>query len=276
MTYAAEYLINNIYTDTFTTNWEIISRINMSPEQISIQSSKISLEGYTTINGNFWVDEQGNMHAKEGTFEGNINLPDGGRVIGGDGLLTNLQFTSVGIINGWGALGFNTDDSGNTLYQDIAIDYFIPQNFIPTEAYLTLYTTKAMSAYGASSTTGWPRRLKLYHGNLNRTYNTFWASGTSYFYRGDLPVKEVIDKAFNVTEYTPTISSIGVVDQVTTVNLANELSRQLGNNQLIIRTSVSKPAAYSQAMAENTGMGRAVLNIVGYMRIEKSEEESNE
>ena len=40
------------------------------------------------------------MGARNGTFSGNIFLPDGGKVIGGDGLLTNLQFSSFGPING--------------------------------------------------------------------------------------------------------------------------------------------------------------------------------
>ena len=274
----ATYLIENEYTDSFTNQVELVSKINASPEQVEIVSRKISLAGkqidltgdnITIESDNFSVDKYGNIDAQNGNFRGNVYLPDGGRVIGGDGLLTNLQYTSVGIVNGWGPIGFTTNDSGSTMYQDMVIDYYIPQNFTPTEAYLTLYTTKVMSAYGSSSTTGWPRRLKLYHGNLNKTYNVFWMSGSSYFYRGDLATNGVIDNAFGVNEYTPTISSIGDVAQVTTINLADKLSTQVGNSQLIIRTSVSKPAAYSQGMAENTGMGRAILNIIGYMSTEE-------
>ena len=39
---------------------------------ITIQASKIKLEGYTTINGNFKIDTSGNMTAKNGTFSGSI------------------------------------------------------------------------------------------------------------------------------------------------------------------------------------------------------------
>lgn len=49
---------------------EIIAKINMSPEEIAILASKIRLEGYTTINKNFSIDEEGNMTCKNGTFEG--------------------------------------------------------------------------------------------------------------------------------------------------------------------------------------------------------------
>ena len=52
---------------------EIISKINQSAEQIQIQASKIKLEGYTTINEGFSIDEHGNMTANNGTFNGLIN-----------------------------------------------------------------------------------------------------------------------------------------------------------------------------------------------------------
>jgi hypothetical protein len=56
------------------------------------------------------------------------------------------------------------------------------------------------------------------------------------------------------------------VANVTTIDLSNDGTfKQKGNKQLIIRSTVSKPAAYTQAMAESTGAGRAMLNIIGYM-----------
>ena len=45
---------------------EIISAINLSPEEITINANKIKLEGYTTINGKFAVDTDGNMTATGG------------------------------------------------------------------------------------------------------------------------------------------------------------------------------------------------------------------
>lgn len=47
----------------------IISEINQSAEQVKIKAEKILLEGYTTINGGFSVDEQGN--ASLNTFRNN-------------------------------------------------------------------------------------------------------------------------------------------------------------------------------------------------------------
>ena len=47
----------------------IISEINQSAEQVKIKAEKILLEGYTTINGGFSIDEQGN--ASLNTFRDN-------------------------------------------------------------------------------------------------------------------------------------------------------------------------------------------------------------
>lgn len=93
-TISITYMLKNEYTETFSTkvemkseikvatdeinlevakkvdSGEIISAINLSPEEIAINSKKIALEGYTTINGGFSVDENGNMTAKNGTFTG--------------------------------------------------------------------------------------------------------------------------------------------------------------------------------------------------------------
>lgn len=102
------YLLKNKYTDVFATQAdvsgqitvaseeinievdkkvnenEIISRINLSPEEIAIQSNKIRLEGLTTINDGFSVDLQGNSITNGMTANdikivgGNITLEDTG------------------------------------------------------------------------------------------------------------------------------------------------------------------------------------------------------
>lgn len=267
MNYSVQYLLENIYTNSFTTNLDLISKINVSPEQIEISSNKINMNGWISANENFWIDNEGNMGARNGTFSGNIFLPDGGKVVGGDGLLTNLQYSSTGPINGWGPIGFTLDDLNNTLYSDLVVDYFIPENFVIIEAYLSLYTTRVMSYYGSTSTTGTPKQLKLYNGNDGYTYKIFWAPNTEYFYREDLTTSNEILNAFHSSSYTPQIGNIGDVDEKVSIDLKEQIRNTFGNHQLIVRTSVSKPAAYSQGMAENTGLGRVVLNILGYKSV---------
>ena len=73
----AEYLLQNEFTNNFVTEVDAIARINLSPGNATIQANKIALEGYTTINKGFSVDLEGNMTAKNGNFEGNVNTNSG-------------------------------------------------------------------------------------------------------------------------------------------------------------------------------------------------------
>lgn len=52
-----------------------ITYINLSESGVKIKGERIELEGYTTINGGFTIDEEGNMHAQSGTFGGYIRTP---------------------------------------------------------------------------------------------------------------------------------------------------------------------------------------------------------
>lgn len=291
--YEMYYLVHSAFTDRFATEAYVRSSIRQTAAEITLEidqktdrdeivskinlvPGEILLEGTVTANDNFKILSDGSIEAKNGSFSGDIFLGSGGKVIGGDGLLTNLQFNSVGIINGWSPLGFNIDDTENVLYQDLCVDYNIPNNFTISSAYLTLYTSKVMSSYMNTSTyqtietTGTPKQLKLYKGILDSTYSVFWANGTSYFFRDNLSLGSEISNAFGSSTYTPSISSVGDVVDVTSIDLKNQLSTSDGNNQLIVRTSVAKPSNFSttanrQSVAQNTGMARMVLNIIGYM-----------
>lgn len=296
----SEYFINNNYTDTFATKVYVDSELTVAVDEITAEVNakvdedeivaKLNLgirngQGVVELVGNtvtiesdnFTLEEDGSIQAKNGSFSGDIFLANGGKVIGGDGLLSNLQFNSVGIIDGWSPLGFNIDDRNNVLYQDLYVDYNIPSNFTITSATLTLYTSKVMSSYMDGNyqtieTTGTPQQLKLYQGTLNKTRQIFWANGTSYFYRNDLSLGSEISNAFGSSSYTPSISSVGDVVVKDTIDLTNILSTTSGNNQLVVRTNVTKPSNYTtvanrQTVAEKTGMARLVLNIIGYMSI---------
>lgn len=51
---------------------EIISKINQSPEEISIKADKINLHGIVTANENFKILQDGSVEAKNGKFVGTI------------------------------------------------------------------------------------------------------------------------------------------------------------------------------------------------------------
>lgn len=69
------------------TGGNIINRINVSTEGVVIDSDKIRLEGATTINNHVYIDEQGKLHAKDGEFQGTLDVNIGN--IGGFNIANN-------------------------------------------------------------------------------------------------------------------------------------------------------------------------------------------
>lgn len=116
--FESTYLLKNEYTNNFATKVEtkaeikvatdeinlevakkvgsgdVISAINLSPEQIAIKSDKIALEGYTTINGGFIVDEEGNITTN------------------------NATLNKVNITGGWANFTSDDEHAGLQLYKD--------------------------------------------------------------------------------------------------------------------------------------------------------------
>lgn len=110
------YMFKNEYTETFSTKAEtqaqikvasneinlevrkkvdkddVISTINMSPEEIQIKGNKISLEGLVTANENFKILEDGSMETTNGKFSGTIN---GGKVIVNGSFTENNPYVRV-------------------------------------------------------------------------------------------------------------------------------------------------------------------------------------
>ena len=83
---------------------EIISRINMSPEEIQISSNKININGTISANGNFKVDTEGNMQC-------NNAIITGGKIRLG-GTESNSSFIMTGQISDWGEFEASLYPSG--------------------------------------------------------------------------------------------------------------------------------------------------------------------
>ena len=292
----ALYLLENDYTNTFATNIDLISKINISPTNIAIQSHKIALEGYTTINGNFWVDLDGNMHARNGSFEGNIMLPNGGRVIGGDGLFSCLAYTSVGRFSNWEILGFHTTGANITTegvqYGDVFINAYIPDNFTITSAYVVLEVTSVNSAYSDASgdheVVGTPKDIALLKGAGGTTVEFFYYPYQAVYEDVEYSGSE-IPNAFGEGRYTPTFSSPGSVEEKKSIDIKDYLDvgemntifvRSLLSPKPVIKHFTPSGASYTmnnyEELVKNTGVGRLNLFVFGYMSTEEEEEESGE
>ena len=105
----------------------IVATINMSSEGIAIAADKISIEGLVTANENFWIDEEGSMGAKNGTFSGTITASQmssstitlGGS--GSSGSMTVLNSTGARI-GGWDADGIYVNRGELSVGELIASD----------------------------------------------------------------------------------------------------------------------------------------------------------
>lgn len=88
--------------------------------------------------GNFELDEDGNMKCRNADIRGNVFLPDGGKVIGGDGLYTMFNFSNAGQV-GWHR------DAYSDLYDlglqrlGFEMPVVIPEHFKVTQATVSLY-----------------------------------------------------------------------------------------------------------------------------------------
>ena len=96
--------MQNEYTDNFVPSVDVVSRINLSPGNVQIEASKlaqitadkINLEGYTTINNGFSVDEEGNMTCNNATISGSAIVNGSKFSVDVDGNMTCNNATITG------------------------------------------------------------------------------------------------------------------------------------------------------------------------------------
>lgn len=292
----AKYVVKSDLTDTFATKVEVNSKILQTRDQIELSVTKtisdetntnaliskinlspgqIALEGTVTTNGNFKVLKDGSIEATNGTFSGNIFLPQGGKVIGGNGLLTNLQFSSYGKYNGydWNGVFAYDEWSGGTsqirrILCDIPVDIYIPDNFTVVSIKLSYYHIPIYWNYynnktGASSDFwGSAKQLKLYNGE-NTGYN-FNMGATEYsIYPADIYANPMRN-AFGSDSYTPTNTSGTTPTEKTTIELTGLDSFESGHYCLVVRTALQYSSLGVEDCLRSCGMGKAIVNIIGY------------
>ena len=109
---------------------EVIASINLSPEQIKILAKNLQLEGFTSINGNFTIDEQGNMICNDATINGAV------------------------IANGE---NFSVDENGNVVcksatMENVTCENFTIKNSTIQEGYIELKSTNGNSSFSVTDT----------------------------------------------------------------------------------------------------------------------------
>lgn len=226
----------------------------------NVSGTKIDLLDGTIDAKNFKLDSSGN-----------VRLGNGAKVMGGDGLLTNLQYASMsGIAT---QFGVNFEYVGSNIGYKVVplrINATIPDNFTIEEARLTLVH---IPVKWDGTDWGYARNIGVFKQSLDNKWElTFNGDGsfiTEPTYTQCLGIFEGDD---TWQPSTPTDSSYPI-EVITTSNI--ELSR--GLNIINIKTTTpptGTTTAYNTAKLnceKNSGFAVAILDVYGYTSYEEGE-----
>nr|DAP05703.1 MAG TPA: hypothetical protein [Caudoviricetes sp.] len=272
---------------------EVISAINLSPEQIKILAKNLQLEGFTSVNGGFSIDEKGNASIANKTViidDKGITLADGASLIGGKGLLSNLQFQGLNYSFGdytiqgtFGYIGYWIADYGDNIQaikSNTIIVADIPENFTIERAIVTLIHRPIVASYqkteNSSETVeiiGTSRNIGLYKGDLSN----YTGRDTTYanFTENDLDSYIEIQGAFGENGWTPSVANSRQNTKIETMH-SIDISSELKSgevNKLKIETRNNPPSTTSDyyssevKIAPYSGTVLALLNVYGFMSI---------
>ena len=285
------YMVKNEYTDTFATKIELNSSITQTKDEIKLEVSKkvdedkvvnainvsteeILIKGNRLVveADNFKLDKDGIMETNNGTFKnvtingGKLNLSNGAEVVGDNGLITNLYFTSAGNMGSYQNLGFGQyyDQSNIVVYKsNTYLDIFIPKNFVIKSAYLTIQHTPAKwTSSNSQEVTGYARNVKIYKildGYSYEVDNVHSAIKINEAYLSEIP------NALGVNSYTPDKITAGQVSNLTSVVNIRDYINGSGLTTLVAQTSDNLPQANSDIISTSTGKAKLSVNIIGYM-----------
>lgn len=284
--------INNLQESDKTITGQLALKLDTKnlASEIDAVADKINLTGLTTVNKNFQILKDGSIVANNGSFTGNIYLNDGSRVIGGNGLLSVLDFYAQGPV------GFDYADydhigmgSEKTRRLPLIIYYNIPDNFTITQAYAIVEITAVYTAYRTfkdssktnyaddwTDTTGVAKQLNLYKGTSQSTdFGYFPGGDAGVEYSCDLGTK--IPYGFGTESYTPRLSTSGDSEIKTSVDLVslgkknNTDYLEKGFHTIGLATSMTPPVLedrlVNKDMVENTSLAKIYLYVYGYMTL---------
>ena len=250
---------------TATSSDRLISSINLKP-------GNIRLEGTVTANNNFKILQDGSIEANNGTFRGDIYLDGNHKVIGGQGLYTNLQYNSGGRFNGWDTIGFTTTQSSGAavaIPKPIAVEYYLPEGFTPTSVNLILETTPVYTYNMSilSDDVGVCRHLKLYKGNRNNTFKMAHLESSDGIFFGEAYYGTEIVNAFGEEYYTPANEAVGKIDRKI-IKLDPSVIEESGRGQIFVQTIDTASTSNIDTINLQTCAGRMTLHIFGYISMQ--------
>ena len=222
---------------------------------------KINLTQGTIDTKNFKTDTQGNIY-----------LGTGGKVIGGDGLLSNLiynGYTRGSMVTGSGdflPLGrVNGGDTADTQRNELVFSFDLPDGFTVSEAKIHLFHAPIpWTLYDLSTLTGYSRDLKIYKGtnlnnlkiNFNMYSNSIYASGVTL---------TEISNGWGSSYPNGWTGSNNTMTNVSSIDIKNYINTT-GANYIVIKESNNTVVSNNEIFARTGGVF-AYLEILGYKSI---------
>ena len=284
-------MIQNDYTQSFATSYEldskitqtaneinlqvsqkvdeneIISAINLTPEEAKIKAKKLSLEGLTTINDGFIIDESGNMSCNNATINGNL--------VTANGVLTNLifpceiwgwTFDNVYDMQGGWFVGFNINAmSGSVVKSYINFTARIPENFTVTSAKIYLRHSPMAWTQSGTITYGSCKNMRAY-------LTTGLGARGSGSYNGGAMIGGN-EPTFTLINQVSSHNFSDSIFQEWTTEDFKDIFTTSGTYNISYMTTTAKPTDVTipnanTKLGPHTGILNGYLEIVGYMKYE--------
>lgn len=284
--FEVKYMLKNDLTNTYATMANLSSEIKQAKDSILLQvkqetDSKVDNKSIIASINAAIKNGQGVLEFLANTLliqsdnfnldrSGNVTLASGAKIIGGDGLLTNLQFNSNGEFENYSLLGFKNyyGDGISIQNSDVSVEVDIPENFVVESAYMTFYHTPInWSYYNENSQQneeliGYSRSVSLYKVINSANYIFHMAAASEYY-------TDISNMQLKELQYFGDLNNTqaGSIVSYKSDDLKEELKNS-GKYKFILRTKNESPSN-SVDVEYQTGACRAVINVVGYMNFKK-------
>ncbi len=267
------YATKNELTGKVDTD-KVVSAINVSPEEIKIQSSKITLEGIVTANSRFKILTDGSMEAVNGKFSGTITASNG-KIAGwnidtmniyketeNDGYVYRSQVTCSTALSTGVVFGISRIKDNNREW----MFYVAPDG--------RLYATKASIVGSITATSGRIGKFNIYSDFLMAGTGSTAAgmSGNQAFWAGgeisnEAPFRVSYDGKLVATNATITgIINGGSITSNTKINVTTDAT--IGNNLYVGQDqSVGSSRVKYVYFSNNTYLRKTLTSNYEYLHV---------
>nr|DAN43521.1 MAG TPA: Neck appendage protein [Caudoviricetes sp.] len=267
------YATKNELTGKVDTD-KVVSAINVSPEEIKIQSSKITLEGIVTANSRFKILTDGSMEAVNGKFSGTITASNG-KIAGwnidtmniyketeSDGYVYRSQVTCSTALSTGVVFGISRIKDNNREW----MFYVAPDG--------RLYATKASIVGSITATSGRIGKFNIYSDFLMAGTGSTAAgmSGNQAFWAGgeisnEAPFRVSYDGKLVATNATITgIINGGSITSNTKINVTTDAT--IGNNLYVGQDqSVGSSRVKYVYFSNNTYLRKTLTSNYEYLHV---------